>query len=224
MSYSDLMREARGNVAKRDEAITAARERGSGRGSEEVRSILIEEYTSRGLRVPHEAALEIVVDSIVNPGVLNAAGRAVQMLTGLGRQARGIVGLFGKAERIKGPHGGDAYFVPPDHTRPMVEVILDPAAREVLRAAGRGRSGSDGEFMVWLDGLTSESSEPLVVSVTTEGGRIGTLSADDSRAYEYALRKAEASGGTLTVLAKCHEDPDGRLSVRVFPAGTAWWS
>jgi hypothetical protein len=223
-SLSDLKGVAERNVAMRDEAMAAAKERGSGRSSEEVRQILTEEYTARGLKVPHEAAMEILIDSIVNPGLLNAAGRTVRMLADVGRQANEIIKLFGNVKRIKGPEGSSAYFVPPDHTRPMTEVILDPEAESVLQAVSRGRSEPDDVLLVWLEPMNSESDDSAVVSVTAEGGRIGKLSAEDSKAYEYALRNAKASGRTLTVMARCHEGSDGRLSVRISPAGTAWWS
>lgn len=222
-SFSDIRHGVERNIAQRDEAIAAARLRGSGRSWEEVRRILTEEYTARGLKVPHEGAMGILIDSIVNPGMLNAGVRAVRMLAGLGHEARSLIQLFGNAKPIRGPEGSSRYFVPPDHSGSMTEVILDPEAEAALMAVRRSSSEPDDLFPVWLSSVHQESSDSAVVSVTTASGLIGVLSPEDGRSYEYALGRATASGRTLTVMARSRERPDGRLSVRIFPAGTAWW-
>lgn len=227
-SLTDLRRDAERNAADRREAIRAARERsagpgGAGRSRDDVRRLLAEEYASRGLRAPDGAMLENLVDSITNPGPLGSARQAVRALAGVGHLFRGGIKLLRNVQRVKGPDGGAAYFAPPDNTRPMVRVILYPQARSILTAARGRRLGPDDQFLVWLERPGAGSPDPPVVSVRVEGGRIGELSPDDSESFDYALAIAQARRETLTVLARCAEDPDGGLSVVISPVGTSWW-
>src|SRR6266567_1470542 len=114
----------------------------------------------------------------------------------------------------------DSYFVPPDHSRPMTKVILDPGAEALLLAARQERgSSAEDVFLVWLERIETVGAEFRAVTVSFEKGRIGTLSADAGRTYDFALRKAQQKHQILTVMGKCGAGPDGSAEVLVYPAG-----
>jgi hypothetical protein len=223
--FGDTWQSAGNKLQTRREAINSVRLRAAGKSDAEIRLLLADEFRSRKLTVPPGESMDNLVELIARPGGhLTAIWRTSRALLGAGSEIGRIIGMFRGAQVIKGPAGKDSYFVPPDHSRPITKVILDPGAEALLRAAQHESSSSAEDlFPVWLERIEAVGGEPGAVAVSFEKGQIGTLSADAGRTYDFALRRAQQKHQVLTVMGKCGAGPDGSVEVLVYPAGTSPW-
>jgi hypothetical protein len=203
--------------AARREAVEAVRARSGGKSRPEIRQMLVGEFRSRGLDVLSEMVLDGDVDYIaagLGPLVtVRQLARVFGALRSAGREMGTIGAMFHDAHRMRGFDGKDPYFVMPDKSRPMVDVVLEPGSDRLLRA-------SDDPVPVSLEPVGPVSHGPSGMRVYAETQLVGTLSPQDAALYRPALEAAERLGQTLMVMGLVSEAPGQTLRMRIYPAGT----
>jgi len=139
--------------------------------------------------------------------------RVFGALRSAGREIGTIGATLRDAHRMRGFDGKDPYFVMPDKSRPMVDVVLKPGADWLLQA-------SDDPVPVSLEPVGPVSDSPAAVRVYVETQPVGVLGARDAVLYRRALEAAGRQDRTLMVMGLVSEAPGGRLRMRIYPAGT----
>jgi len=131
--FGEILRSMQSRTSVRRDARDAVIARSAGKSRREIRQLLIEELLSRKLEIPSEPILDADVDFIAQGACPLAAGKQVlRALAAVRTARREIAGVFKDAQIMRGPTSKAAYFVIPDRSRPMVDVILDPGAYHLL--------------------------------------------------------------------------------------------
>ncbi|HYB89044.1 MAG TPA: hypothetical protein VEC76_19520 [Streptosporangiaceae bacterium] len=213
----EIRRQMESRRAARREAVEAVRARPGGKSRPGIRQMLVGEFRSRGLDEPPELILDADVDYIAagsGPLVtVRQLARIFGALRSAGREIGTTGAIFHDAHRMRGFDGRDPYFVMPDKSRPMVDVVLEPGAGRLLRA-------SDDPVPVSLEPVGPVSDGPAGVRVYVETRLAGTLSPRDAAVYRRALEAAERLSQTLMVMGMVSEGPGETLRMRIYPAGT----
>jgi hypothetical protein len=213
----EIRRRMESRRAARREVVEAVRARSLGKSRPEIRRMLVGEFRSRGLDVPSELLLDGDVDYIAagsGPLVtVRQLARVFGALRSAGREIGAIGTMFRDAHRMQGFDGKDPYFVMPDRSRPMVDVVLEPGADRLVRA-------SDDPVPVSLEPVGPVSDGPAAVRVYVETQLAGALGAEDAALYRRALEAAERLDQTLMVMGIVSEASGGALRMRIYPAGT----
>lgn len=210
--YRDGMWSIRDRTAARNEAIDAVLARAAGKDRQEIRELLIEELRRRSVDVPSDQILKADVDFIMKGGgLLPAIRNVLQAIGGIRAARRQVMTMLEEAEEHRGLTGKDAYFVPPDHSLPMIDVILEPMANQML---GRFHDKL-------LVSLIAEINNQRIfeVAIYLDESRIGILSEQDGLMYKSALDAAAGEGRTLTVVGRIMRLHDNDARVQIYPAG-----
>ena len=209
-----VLREMEDRRAARREVVEAVRARSDGKSRLEIRQMLVGEFRSRELAVPPEPALDGYVELIAGgPAPLVAVRQIARAFGMIGSALRDIGAMFRDVQELRGFSGKDAYFVLPDRSRPMVEVVLGPGADQLLRASGE-------LVPVSLEPVGQVSDGPAGVRVYVGARLAGELGPQDGLLYRRALEAAEQRDQTLMVMSRVSKAPGEALRMQIYAAGT----
>ncbi|HUZ35107.1 MAG TPA: hypothetical protein VMV17_02150 [Streptosporangiaceae bacterium] len=211
--FGEILKSMQSRTSVRREARDAVIARSAGKSRREIRQLLIEELLSRRLEIPSESILDADVDFITQgAGPLTAAKQVLRALAAVRTARREIARMFKDAQIMRGPTGKAAYFVIPDRSRPMVDVILDPGAYQLLTT-------SPEPIPVSLESEKPTSRGTARVIVYAGTYRVGALSDLDSSLYKPALDAAQREDQTLMVMSVINLVAGGTLRLQIYPAG-----
>jgi hypothetical protein len=197
--------------------------RAGGKTRAEIREMLITELRAGPRGLPSNVSLNAAVDNIARNSEQAAAGRtgvahAVGMFAG---DLRLLSRFFRRAIKndVSEPSGRHAYFVPSDSPARGLDVILLPAAAQILDALDEGwqfwdamggvEPGEDGQGVragrmvpVWLEAGTPGSATRPVVIVHVGRHRLGELSPGDGALLDHDLDAAREQNQAVWMIGQ----------------------
>jgi hypothetical protein len=219
------MRASEQKRKQRKAAVDAVRARSTGESRQEIRRMLIGEFTARSLTMPSERGMDWLVDSVESSGsqsgpVRNLA-RAAGMLGGLAGDLQQIARLFKGTARLQGPNGEDPYHIPRGRLAPEIEVVLDAGAEQVLgmMSPGLDRGAAGARLIpVQLEWAGHAPEGPVVIAAVTTH-RIGVLSREYGLPVADVLQEARHQNRPVMMLGIYGRTGDDPPRLRVYPYG-----
>jgi hypothetical protein len=203
-------------------AMDAVHARAGGKTRAEIREMLITELRAGAGALPSSGSLDAAADRVARNSGQTAAGR-----TGVAHAAGMFAGdlrllsrFFRRAvtNDVSEPSGRAAYFVSRDSAASGLDVVLLPAAAQILDALDEGwrfwdamggvEPGEDGQGIpagrfvpVWLEAGAPGSATPRpVVTVHVGGHRLGELSPGDRALLDHDLEAAREQNQTIWMI------------------------
>jgi hypothetical protein len=220
-------------------AMDVVQARAGGKTRAEIHEMLITELRAGPRVLPSNVSLNAAVEEIARHSEQTAAGRtgvahAVAMFAG---DLRLLSRFFreGVKNNVSDPSGRAAYFVSRDSAASGLEVILLPAAAQILDALEEGQRvwdamggvepGEDGQRIppgrmvpVWLDsGASGSATTRPVVTVHVGRHRLGELSPGDGAFLDHDLEVAREQNQSVWMIGHYFQRTAAGARLRLYP-------
>lgn len=199
-------------------AVQGARRQGPGDDDEGIRAFLVREITGAGEPLPADWVMETLIERVRAAGVLSHVRVSAGALAALGRKAaewrRGMVSAVRAAESQEDPP--ELMVAEPDKAAPVVSVILDTRAGDIIDPRGNRRPGRE-RLMVFLDQNPEEGQEGISAGVggCSPADLIGAIPIEDGQPFLEVLQLAAAQNRQLVIEGICGYS-DGNWTLELY--------